>query len=64
MINLFRTVHVQLYYVFLQVALGEPGKQKLYPQVTGKEEWRKKMIEMFPGESSAINKYIDLLHVR
>ena len=49
--------------VSLQVAIGEPGKQKYHPQVMGKEEWRKKMIEMFPGESLAINKYIDLLDV-
>ncbi len=47
-----------------QVALGEPGKQKLYPHVVGKEEWRKKMIEMFPGEASAINKYMELLDVK
>ncbi len=40
------------------------GKQKKsYPHVAGKEQWRQKMVEMFPGEAAAIDKYLQLLDV-
>ena len=46
-----------------QVALGPPGQSKLYPHLAGRKEWRAKMIEKFPNEKKAIDKYLALLKV-
>ncbi len=48
----------------LQVALGQPGKAKFYSHMSGREEWRSKMIENFPKEEKAIDKYLQLLAVK
>ena len=47
-----------------QVAIGEPGKAKKYPQMSGKKAWRDKMVEMFPKEEAAIDKIIQMRRVR
>lgn len=44
------------------VALGEPGKQKLFPfRAGGYEVYKKALMENFPREEAAIDKYIALL---
>ena len=48
----------------LQVVIGEPGKQKFFPHIyAGAERWKKAMLERFPGEERAINKYLSLIKV-
>ena len=48
----------------IQVALGEPGKQKLYAYEYGsKEVWRASVLKKFPGEEKAVDKFIQLLQV-
>lgn len=47
----------------LQVALGEPGKAKLYPLLSGKKEFRQSLVDNFPDEVKAIDKYFDMLKV-
>ncbi len=32
--------------------------------MTGKEEWKKKMLEFFPDEEKCLDKYLELLAVR
>ncbi|XP_046380496.2 all-trans-retinol 13,14-reductase-like [Haliotis rufescens] len=39
------------------VALGPPGKAKLYPMKSGREQYYENLHSMFPGETEAINKY-------
>jgi hypothetical protein len=47
-----------------QVALGEPGKQQLYPfNAGGYDAFRKAVLSKFPKEEEAIDKYIALLKV-
>lgn len=44
------------------VALGEPGKQKMFPfRAGGYEAYKKSLMENFPREEAAIDKYIALL---
>jgi len=43
------------------VALGPPGQSKFYPHVAGRKQWRDKMVEKFPGEKKAIDKYLEIL---
>ena len=51
--------------VALQVALGEPGKQKFIPFTAGgREAWKKGMLKYFPKEEKALDKYLDLLKVK
>ena len=46
------------------MALGEPEAKKFYPfRAGGFEVWRKRMLELFPKEEKAIDKYIKLLKV-
>ena len=50
--------------VYFQIAIGEPGKQKMYPFVCGSaEKWKTSMIKQFPSEEKAINKYLELVQV-
>ena len=47
------------------MALGEAGKQKLYPfRAGGAEKWKSGMMELFPDEEAALDKYLHLLAVR
>ncbi|KAF6021803.1 RETSAT [Bugula neritina] len=46
---------------FDTVALGEPGKAKLYPLLSGKKEFRQSLVDNFPDEVKAIDKYFDML---
>ena len=49
---------------YLQCALGEGGKQKLFPFHSGsKEIWKKHMLEKFPNEEVALDKYLAKLKV-
>ena len=46
------------------MALGEPGKQKLFPfRSGGPQSWKQGMMEQFPDEEKAIDKYLKLLKV-
>ena len=45
------------------MALGEPGKARLIPHYAGKNQWRAKMLEQFPDEEKAIDRYLQLLKV-
>ena len=46
------------------MALGEPGKQKMFPfRAGGYEVYKKALMENFPREEAAIDKYIALLKV-
>jgi len=48
----------------LQLALGEPGKQKFFPFVGGsREAWKQGLLKNFPGEEAALDKYIAKLKV-
>jgi len=41
------------------VAIGDPGKQKMYPfRAGGFEKWKGGMMEHFPNEEKALDKYI------
>lgn len=46
------------------MAIGEPGKQKFYPiKAGGPDVWKKSMLEKFPKEERALDKYLSLLKV-
>ena len=49
---------------FLQLALGEPGKQMFFPFVgESRETWKQGLLKNFPREEAALNKYIAELKV-
>lgn len=48
---------------FLQVALGDPSKAKRYPLRCGKDEFRQCLVEKFPDEVPAIDKFLEMLSV-
>ena len=47
-----------------QVALGPAGKAKMYPILSGKTEFRQSLIDNFPDEVEAIDKFLGMLKVR
>ena len=53
-----------MYLIFkFQVVIGQPGKGKEYPQMTGIQNWKKALLEKFPKEEAAIDKFLALLKV-
>ena len=49
---------------FLQLALGEPGKQRFFPFVGGsRETWKQGLLKNFPREEAALDNYIAKLKV-
>ncbi|KAK3760737.1 hypothetical protein RRG08_027307 [Elysia crispata] len=47
---------------FDTVALGQPGSARLFPMKTGKKNYVQNLIDMFPKEKAAIEKYIELIY--
>lgn len=45
------------------VAIGDPSNARLYPIMSGREEFRNALLEKFPKEKDAIDKYLELLKV-
>jgi hypothetical protein len=67
-ISTAESVNLQLIYkpcsCIIQVAIGEPGKQKFYPFHAGSYEvFKKTLLSKFPKEEKAIDKFIQLLKV-
>ena len=46
------------------MALGPAGKAKMYPILSGKTEFRQSLIDNFPDEVEAIDKFLGMLKVR
>ena len=45
------------------VMLGYPDNLRSFPMVAGKKEFKEAMLEKFPDEAKAINKYLEMLAV-
>ncbi|XP_064613670.1 all-trans-retinol 13,14-reductase-like [Liolophura sinensis] len=48
--------------VFDEVALGDPAKAKRYPLRSGKDEFRQCLVEKFPDEVPAIDKFLEMVN--
>ena len=47
-----------------QIAIGEPGDQaKKYPLLSGKDDFRQSLVDSFPTEVEAIDKFLAALKV-
>ena len=44
--------------------MGPAGKAKMYPILSGKTEFRQSLIDNFPDEVGAIDKFLGMLKVR
>ncbi|XP_070565727.1 all-trans-retinol 13,14-reductase-like [Ptychodera flava] len=42
------------------IAIGEPGKRRYFPVYAAKDKYRESLIEKFPGEKKAIDKFLYL----
>lgn len=54
---------VYFIYCTFQVAIGAPGNAKLYPLLSGKDAFKQSLVDLFPNETEAIDKYFDILKV-
>ncbi|XP_070565714.1 all-trans-retinol 13,14-reductase-like [Ptychodera flava] len=46
---------------FDTVVIGEPGKAKHYPLYSGKHKFRQSLVDNFPDDVEAIDKFLDML---
>lgn len=59
----FVSLTMPMLYTFIQIAIGKPGKAKMYPLLSGKREFKQSFIDNFPEEKEAIEKFFKTLKV-